>query len=101
MNTYTLVHVPTTDGYARYNVYKNYESGATDPVLELVLMREAHEWLFANAQNEDWYIEAENSGYPGNSIGALRKLMAALDDAIYERITREEYNRIRDELWNK
>jgi hypothetical protein len=28
-------------------------------------------------------------------------LMAALDDAIYERITREEYNRIQDELWNK
>lgn len=99
MNTYTLVGVPTDTGAER----RLRKDPATEERIVFVgdSLEEAHAWLFEHAEPEDWYMEAGSPDYPGNSIGALKKLMAAINDAIFGRITPEEHDHIRAELRNE
>lgn len=101
MNTYTLV--PTKVGPDKWMrlIYLDYEGPLQSLVAGPMSTRDAHKWLFEHAEPDDWYTEAGNENYTGNSIGALNILMKALEDVTLERITPEENNRIKESLLNK
>lgn len=58
----------------------------------------ARRFIYENAASNDWYLEAGNNKYPGNSIDALRQLD---DAAIDERITSDEWRRRAAALFGK
>ena len=88
MTTWTLVNGRYVNHSGVYDV-QHSERGIVATGLDYDACRE---YIYANAAPDDWYMEADNANYVGNSIAALQEAAADLDAVIDGKITSEEWH---------